>query len=176
MFSTPSINLSQFHIEPGMVVADLGCGSGEYVFDIVNRLGAHGKVYALDVQKNLVEKLDNTCKQRGITNVIALWDDLDDENGIGLQDDSIDRVVASNILFQVDDVLKFALEIKRILKSTGQVLIVDWSDSFNGMGPAPHAIFTYERAKDIFERAGFTFTKDINAGDHHYGFIMKMNT
>jgi len=175
MFSTPSTNLSQFNVEPGMVVADLGCGSGEYVFDLINRIGNSGKIYALDVQNNLVEKLSNTCKQKGLTNVSVLWDDLDDENGIGLQDNSIDRAIVSNILFQVEDILRFAQQVKRILKPNGQVLVVDWSDSFNGLGPSPQSIVSADRAKDLFTRAGFTLSRDIQAGDHHYGFVMKSN-
>lgn len=175
MFSTPSINISQFHIEPGMSVADLGCGIGAYTLEISKRVGSNGKVFALDVQKNLIEKLANECKQKDIHNVSAMWDDLDDANGIGLQDSSMDRIVIANALFQIDDIQKFALEVKRILKQKGLVLIVDWSESFNGIGPTPNAVIKKERALDIFNKVGLTFVKDINAGDHHYGFVVQCN-
>jgi ubiquinone/menaquinone biosynthesis C-methylase UbiE len=175
MFSTPSVNLTQFHIEPGMTVADLGCGSGAYVFEILQRVGPTGKVFALDVQKTLVEKLANECKAKHIINVTALWDDLDDANGIGLQDSSIDRVVIANTLFQIEDVQKFATEVRRILKPKGLALIVDWSDSFGGLGPTPQTVMKKDRALDIFQKAGFEFKKDVNAGDHHYGFVVQCN-
>lgn len=176
MFSTPSINLSQFHLEPGMVVADLGCGIGAYTFEIAKRVGPTGKVFALDVQKVLIEKVSNECKREGIHNVSALWDDLDDADGIGLQDQSIDRAVIANALFQIDDIQKFAVEVKRILKNKGQALVVDWSESFGGIGPTPQAIITKERALEAFKKVGFVFIKDINAGDHHYGFVIQCNT
>ncbi len=175
MFSTPSINISQFHIEPGMSVADLGCGIGAYTFELSKRVGPTGKVFALDVQKNLIEKLANECKQKNIHNVSAMWDDLDDANGIGLKDGSVDRVVVANALFQIDDIQKFALEVKRILKPKGQVLIVDWSDSFNGIGPTTNSVIKKERALEVFNKVGMTFVKDVNAGDHHYGFVVQYN-
>lgn len=173
MFSTPSVNLSQFHIEPGMVVADLGCGSGAYTSEILQRVGPTGKVFALDVQKPLVDKLANDFKSRHVVNVTVMWDDLDDANGISLKDSSIDRAVIANTLFQIDDMQKFSTEVRRILKPGGLALIVDWSDSFGGLGPTPQAVVRRDRALEIFQKAGFEFRKDVNAGDHHYGFVVQ---
>jgi ubiquinone/menaquinone biosynthesis C-methylase UbiE len=173
MFSTPSICLSQFNIEPGMIVADLGCGTGAYTFEIAHRVGSTGKVFAIDVQKGLVDKLGNECKQKNITNVSVLWDDMDDNNGIALQDASMDRIVIANTLFQLDDIQKFAAEVKRILKPKGMALIIDWSESFGGIGPISSQVVTKERAQDIFAKVGLYTGKSINAGEHHYGFIVQ---
>lgn len=158
-----------------MTVADLGCGSGAYALEIAGRLGSTGKVYALDVQKALVDKLAGECRRLNLTNVAALWDDLDDANGIGLQDASIDRAVIANVLFQMDDAQKFATEVRRILKPKGMALVIDWSESFGGLGPAPQAVMGRERALEIFKKAGFSFVKDVSAGDHHYGFVIQAN-
>jgi cyclopropane fatty-acyl-phospholipid synthase-like methyltransferase len=62
MFSTPSLCLSQFNIEPGMVVADLGCGIGAYTIELAERVTSTGKVIAVDVQKDLIHTLEKTCK------------------------------------------------------------------------------------------------------------------
>jgi ubiquinone/menaquinone biosynthesis C-methylase UbiE len=173
MFSTPSICLSQFNVEPGMVVADLGCGMGAYTFELASRVGPTGKVFAVEIQKNLVDTLANECKNRNLTNVSVLWDDMDDTNGMGLQDSSFDRVIIANTLFQIEDIQKLALEVKRILKPKGMVLLVDWSESFGGIGPASQYVVTQSRAQEIFEKAGLYTVKSINAGEHHYGFIVQ---
>ena len=109
MFSTPSICVSQFNVEPGMVCADLGSGTGEYSLELSHRVGPTGKVFAVDVQKGLVEKLANMCKQKNISNISAIWDDMDDNNGIALKDSSIDRIVIANTLFQLDDIQRLYL-------------------------------------------------------------------
>ncbi len=173
MFSTPSICLSQFNVEPGMVCADLGSGSGEYTFELAHRVGITGKVFSLDVQKGLVDKLANECKKRNLTHVTVLWDDMDDANGIALKDATIDRAVIANALFQLDDIQKFAREVKRILKPKGMALIVDWSESFGGIGPAPQYIVTQNRAQEVFEKVGLYTVTSIQAGEHHYGFVVQ---
>ncbi|MEY4440482.1 MAG: hypothetical protein RLY49_108 [Candidatus Parcubacteria bacterium] len=173
MFSTPSICVSQFNVEPGMVCADLGSGTGEYTFELSNRVGPTGKVFSLEVQRGLVDKLANECKKRNISNITAIWDDVDDINGIGLKDTTIDRVVIANVLFQLEDIQKFATEVKRILKPKGMALIIDWSESFNGIGPAPQHVVTQSRAQELFEKAGLFTVKSITAGEHHYGFVVQ---
>jgi ubiquinone/menaquinone biosynthesis C-methylase UbiE len=120
-----------------------------------------------------VDKLANDFKSRHVVNVTVMWDDLDDANGIGLKDSSVDRVVIANTLFQIEDAQKFSTEVRRILKPNGLALIVDWSDSFGGLGPTPQSVMKKERAVEIFQKAGFEFRKDVNAGDHHYGFVVQ---
>lgn len=173
MFSTPSICLSQFNIEPGMIIADLGAGTGAYTLEIASRIGASGKVFAVEIQKGLVDKLVNECKEKKLTQVSVLWDDMDDINGIGLKDESVDRIVIANTLFQLDDIQKFATEVKRILKPKGSALVIDWSESFGGIGPAPQYVISQSRAQDIFEKVGLFTVKSINAGEHHYGFVVQ---
>ncbi len=173
MFSTPSICVSQFNVEPGMVCADLGSGTGEYTFELSNRVGQTGKIFALEVQRGLVDKLANECKKRNISNVTTIWDDVDDMSGIGLKDATIDRAVIANVLFQLEDIQKFATEVKRILKPKGMALIIDWTESFNGIGPTPQHVVIQSRAQELFEKAGLFTVKSISAGEHHYGFIVQ---
>jgi ubiquinone/menaquinone biosynthesis C-methylase UbiE len=132
-----------------------------------------GKVYAVDVQKGLVDKLSNECRQKKLTHVSVLWDDMDDSNGIALQSGSIDRIVIANTLFQLEDIQKFASEVKRILKPKGSVLIVEWSESFGGIGPAKEHVVSKDRAQEIFEKVGLFTVKTISAGEHHYGFVVQ---
>lgn len=173
MFSTPELCLSQFNVEPGMVVADLGCGMGAYTFELAHRVASTGKVIAVDVQKNIIDTLASTCKEKSLTHVSVVWDDMDDANGIALNDTSMDRIIIANLLFQLDDIQKFATEVKRILKPNGQVLLVDWADSFGGLGPTPQHIVSPERAQELFEKVGLYIHKKIAAGDHHYGFVLQ---
>jgi ubiquinone/menaquinone biosynthesis C-methylase UbiE len=98
---------------------------------------------------------------------------MDDASGIGMQDGSVDRVVVANTLFQIEDIQKFASEVKRILKPKGMALIVDWADSFGGIGPAPRHVISESRAQEAFAKVELFTLKTINAGDHHYGFVVQ---
>ncbi len=172
-FSDPEHNIEQFHLQSGAKVADFGAGSGFYVFATAKAVGGAGKVYAIDVQKDLLEKIKNEAGKRGISNVEIIWADVEKSGGTHLRNETVDAVIISNILFQVPEKDAVVVEAKRILKPNGKVLIIDWTDSFGGMGPSFDSVFPAPIARALFEKAGFIFQTQIKAGDHHYGFIFK---
>lgn len=152
-------------------MADLGSGSGFYTLAAARIVGATGRVYAVDVQKGLLEKIANEASRLKLTNVETLWGDLEKLGGTSLSNASVEVVLACNILFQLENKEAFLFEIKRILKPKGRVLVIDWKESFGGTGPQPNMIVPPADARALFERAGFVFERDINAGAHHYGMI-----
>ncbi|HEY4515715.1 MAG TPA: class I SAM-dependent methyltransferase [Candidatus Paceibacterota bacterium] len=171
MFSNPKSNLEQLGLSKGMRVADLGVGSGFYALEAAKIVGEEGRVFGVDVQKELVETVKKLAEKNELSNVEVIWGDIEKDGGTKIKEGIIDVVIASNILFQVENKESFAKEIERILKSGGRVLVVDWLDSFAGLGPHKDEVVTEERAKSLFCGAGFSIEKSIDAGDHHYGFV-----
>lgn len=174
MFSDPEKNIEQFGVDPGMTVADFGSGAGFYTMALVNAVGDSGKVIALDVQKELLEKLKNQTDSLGITNVEVLWADLDEPKGSRLANKTMDKVVVANTLFQIEDKDNFVEEVKRVLKSSGRLLLVDWMDSYGGLGPKPENVIKKDVAQVLFEENGFKLEREISAGAHHYGLVFKL--
>jgi len=173
MFSDPIKNIEQFGVDPGMKVADLGSGAGFYSLEAAKIIGGSGKVYAVDVQQELLVKLKNEARQQSITNIEILWGDIDEMGGSRIQDSAVERVIIANVLFQTDDKETVVKEANRILKPEGMILLVDWSDSFGGLGPQPSRIISEEQGRALFENQGFEFVRDIQAGAHHYGMVFK---
>ena len=173
MFSDPQKNIEQCGIQAGMEIADLGAGSGFYTLASAKALISTGRVYAVDVQKDLLTKIKNTAVAQGLYNVEVIWGDIEKVGGTHLRDASVDLALLSNILFQLEDKISTVKEVKRILKPAGRVMVVDWADSFGGIGPKPEMVVTKKVATEMFEREGMHVDKDFNAGSHHYGIIMK---
>ena len=173
MFSNPKLNLEQFGLEKGMKVADLGVGAGFYAIEAAKLIGEKGRVFCVDVQKELVAEVKKVAEKEGLLNVEAIWGDIEKLEGTQIKNAITDAVIVSNVLFQVEDREKFVEEVARILKPAGKVLVVDWMDSFAGMGPHKDHIVTEEKAKFLFTAKGFLIEKKISAGDHHYGFIAR---
>lgn len=173
MFSSPEQNIEKVHIDPGMKIADLGSGTGFYSIAAAKLTGPSGRVYSVDVQKELLEKLKNESLNQRISNIETIWADLDEMNGTKLADNIIDRVIVANVLFQVENKENLIKEAKRILRPNGKLLFVDWTDSYGGLGPQPKDVMKPDVARVLFEDGGFEFEKDIEVGDHHYGFIFK---
>lgn len=173
MFSNPTKNIQQLGLIKGMHIADFGAGSGFYSMSAAKEIGNNGRVYAIDVQKDLLQKIKNEAKLRGAPNLEIIWGDVEKIGGTKLKDNSIDAVIIANILFQTAEKNNVCLEAKRILKNSGRALVVDWADSFGNLGPKQEDVFLLSAAKDIFQKNGFTIDKEFDAGDHHYGLIFK---
>lgn len=168
MFSDPVSNLSKFGLTSGMKVVDLGAGSGFYALIAAREVGAAGRVYAVDVQKELLERLRSIGTAQGLHNIEVVWGDAEKIGGTKLREGIADRVIASNILFQIEKPDDLSLEIKRILKPGGKLLVIDWSEISN---IGPKTVFSAMQAQTLFEKAGFKLEQSFAAGDHHYGLV-----
>jgi len=173
MFLSPKQIISQLMLSPGMKVLDLGTGFGENAILASSMVNPNGIIYALDVQKELLQKLKNLANSKKINNIEYVWGDIEHLGGTKLSDNIIDFVILSNVLFQLKDKDTAISEIKRILKPKGKIVVVDWTESFSNMGPHKDVVVQEKTARTLFEQNGFVFEKSINAGDYHYGIIFR---
>lgn len=172
-FTRPEDSIAQLGSLEGLTVADFGAGTGGYTLPLAKFVGGKGKVYAVDVQKDLLAKLKNTAIGMGLHNIEVLWGDIERSGATKLAHDSVDLVTIANTLFQAEDKIGLVSETKRVLKSGGRVFIVDWRESYGGLGPQPNAVVRQDVARGYFEQEGFVFEKTIDVGAQHYGFVMK---
>lgn len=173
MFSNPEKIIIQFGISPGLHVADFGAGAGYYSLLLAAKVGESGKVFAIDVHKDMVRRLAREAVSKGLPNLESTWGDLEKEAGSGLTEHSVDAVIVANSLFAIEDKKALVKEIKRVLRKKGRVLLVEWSDSFAGMGPHQNHVISADDAKQLFTDCGFTFDREIDAGEHHYGLVFR---
>lgn len=173
MFTNPEQNILPLGLRDGMKVADFGAGTGFYSKAASSIVGYSGKVYAIEVQKDLVKKLESEIIHWGLKNVECIWGDIERSGGTKISDHSMDAVIISNVLFQAEDRLGLIDEAKRVLKIGGHILLIDWSDSFGGMGPTAQNVVNESMARELFEKRGLKYEKRISANDHHYGIIFK---
>ena len=174
MFSDPEKSIEQFGLGKGNYVADFGAGYGYFSFAAAEAVGETGKVYAIDVQKDLLTRLKNEALNvRHLSNIEIIWADLDHVGGTKLREGSIDAVIMSNVLFQLPQKDNACMEILRILKRTGRVLVIDWSNSFSGLGPQASDVYTSDQTIKLFAKHGLVVDKEIDAGANHYGIIFR---
>jgi len=172
-FVVPSIVVSQFHLREGDVVADFGAGSGFFIDVLSKSVGPEGRVYALDIQKMLVEKVGAMVQSQGLQNVDTRWCDFEAAEGSRLQADELDAAIVVNTLYQVENKPAFLTEIHRTLRTGGKLLIIDWSDIETGMGPNAEHLITSAASVALCESHGFVLDRDFPAGEHHYGLALR---
>lgn len=169
-FVHPERTTKQFGLNEGMRVADFGAGSGAYAKLLADAVGSSGRVYAVDIQKDLLKRIKSNSAQ---ANIDVIWGDVEVPGGVKLADRHLDAVLVSNLLFQVERKESLVREAKRVLKNHGLLILIDWSDSFRGMGPTEGSVVTKPDARALFEAEGFTFEREFDAGAHHYGLLMR---
>lgn len=172
-FADPEQNVEHLELHAGLHVADFGAGAGAYTFAIARHVGGTGRVYAIEVQKDLLDRLKQEAKHKHVGNIEVVWGNLDESGGSQLRDMSMDAVVLSNVLFQSESRGVMVAEAYRVLKPGGKVLLVEWSDSFRNLGPIAEQVVPEPSARKMFEGAGFRVMPPFSAGAHHYGFIAK---
>lgn len=170
MFANPRRIVAQLKLEPHMKVADLGCGTGAYTLAAAPRV-TNGHVYAVEIQKGMLGIIKNEAHKKNLTNIEYILGDTEVLGGTKIADHTIDIVFACNIFFQIENKDIFIKEIIRILKKGGKLLLVDWNESYGGMGPVKNMVINKDRAYELLKAKGFQILSDIDAGIHHYGII-----
>lgn len=175
MFVSPAKIIEILNLEPAMAVADFGCGSGHYVIEAGKKVGKAGKVYAIDIQKEMLSYVRAKAKSEGLANIETIWTDLELAESTRLKNDSVDLIIISNILFQAENKKQIVVEASRILKIRGRTVVIEWDieNQPNSFGPPMDSRIPAQAAKDLFANAGFLFEKEFNPGNHHYGLIFK---
>lgn len=172
-FMDPGAVVSHFHLREGERVGDFGAGAGFFLPALSKAIGASGRIYACEIQKQLVEKLGQVAREKHIGNVEVHWCDFEVLGGTKLADELLDAGLLANTLFQIENKSVALQEFARVIKKGGRLFVIDWSDSFGGLGPRPQDVVGEMAARAYLEKAGFSFERTIPAADHHYGIVMR---
>ena len=169
-FLNPLEAIKQLNILTNMWVADFGCGAGFFVIPMAEIVGKDGKVFALDVMDSALESVRSKAKMKGFFNIITKRCNLETLGGSQIENNSIDLVLLSNILFQSDNKAGIIKEGARILKPGGEMTIIDWREN-QPMGPAKDLIIPIDNVGTMAEENGLKFKKEIQVDKYHWGMI-----
>ena len=170
-FTTPQEHIRLLTLGEGKRIADFGAGAGHHVFILAERVGLSGMVAAVDLQPLLVSAINSEAARRGLKTVAALVGDLEAPRGSTLADARFDGVLMANLLHQSARRGDIVAEARRILKPKGTLALVEWSDSFGGIGPHAEQVLSRQAAGNLLAAAGFAIAKITPLGSHHYGII-----
>ena len=172
-FMNPEKIVSGFGIREGMKVADFGSGAGYFTILLGQRVGADGKVFALDIQESALDNVRVKAKAAGLENVETVRGNLEVLGGSSLEDSSQDMVLLANILFQSEQKADIVKEAVRVLKSEGFLVVIDWKRTAGGFGP-PDNLRTDEIAmRSLVLGEGLVLENEIDVGQFHYGMKFK---
>jgi ubiquinone/menaquinone biosynthesis C-methylase UbiE len=172
-FLNPENILNQVDIQAGMQVGDLGCGTGYISFALARKIGEKGKVYAVDIQKEVLEQVKKEALIQNIANITTIWSDLEIIGAAKIPNNVLDKVFLVNVMFQIQDKRAVFAEAKRTLKQDGNVVLVDWKPGDTSIGPHKDTRLDLANIKQTAQEAGLIAVKEINAGKYHFGVVFK---
>ncbi len=148
-------------------VVDYGAGSGVVTVVVAERL-PNGIVHAVDESTEMIEYLTGRLAGSSLENVST---HLIKSNKVGLEDGSVDRIIAVNLLHEVIGEGALA-EMRRLLKPGGFLLVADWrSDVSREMGPPAEVSLSPQEGQKMLENGGFSVTAvDVNF-PYHFVFV-----
>lgn len=112
----PEVVAERMNLKPGMIVVEIGPGKGSYTVAIARKVMPGGKVYAVDIQESVVERLKERVDREGIPNV---YPRIDNAYDLSFEDRSVDRVVAIACLPEIPEPVRALRECHRVLKPDG---------------------------------------------------------
>lgn len=163
-FLNPSQVLNQLPLKKDMVAADFGSGSGGWTIPLAKKL-EEGKVYAIDILEEPLSALRAKIKLEKLFNIEVRKADV--EKGTTLLSNSCDLVLMTNLLFECEDIKKVLEEGKRVLRSGGRILVVDWLKD----NPLTREIekVDFDRIKKIAKNLNLKLEKEFPVGAYHWG-------
>lgn len=110
-------------VKPGMVVADVGAGTGLFTRLFAKEVGADGKVFAVDIAKNFVKHIEKTTKERGIDNVEGIVCTADSSK---LPENSTDVAFICDVYHHFEFPHKTMASIHKALRPGGRLVMIDY--------------------------------------------------
>lgn len=160
--------LHELGLGENMLVAEFGCGAAHFTLEIAKKT-KKGRVYAIDIQAEKLSALKSNMAKEKISNIFPILADLETERGSGLQGNLLDVVIIPNVLFQAENKHAIIAEGARVLKSGGELLIIDWAKRtpFN----AGAAMVSSDEIKQMVSDLNLSLKREFDAGDYHYGLL-----
>jgi len=164
--------LERSGIGEGMKVADLGCGiSGHFVFPAARLVGKKGKIYAVDILRNVLETIVKIARQDRLENVETVWSDLETFGATKIDPASLDIAFLINTLYQTKRKIDVIKEAARLVKKNGKIVVAEWKNIAIPFGPSPENRVNEPLLKDWLAKIGFTVEDEFEAGPYHYGIV-----
>jgi SAM-dependent methyltransferase len=132
VWQRPEQIMDALNIAEGSVVADLGAASGWFTIRLARRVGPNGKVYAEDIQPQMIEVIKRRVPRENVNNVITRLGTAEDPD---LPVGALDAVLIVYAYYEMERPVPLLRNAARALKPDGRIGIVEFTMAGGGPGP-----------------------------------------
>ena len=168
----PEVVLEAMGLEPGDVVADIGCGSGYYARRMAGRVAPGGSVYCVDIQPEMLKIMQDLADRDGVTGIVPVLSEVDDPK---LPDGEVDWIILADVYHEMSDFEAMLAGMRVSLAPGGRVALLEYriEDGTGDNLKADHAMSVRQVLSEWLP-AGFALVElhEFLPGQHL--FIMKV--
>jgi len=119
----PDVLVRALKLKPGMVVADIGAGSGYFSFRMAPRVGTKGKILAVDIQPEMLAIINERSRISRVKNVETVLGKTDDTC---LKPESVDLILLVDVYHEFDKPYEMTTSMVKSLKKGGRLVLVEY--------------------------------------------------
>jgi ubiquinone/menaquinone biosynthesis C-methylase UbiE len=139
-------------VAPGQHVADIGSGTGLFSFPLARAITPGGTVYAVDINKALVEYVSAHAREQGLTNVQGVVGQPDDP----VLPAPVDLALISDVLHHVENRAVYLKALAGDLTPGGRIAIIEFIPAQSPHRADPTLVVSEEQATAWMAAAGLT--------------------
>ncbi|MCF6094462.1 methyltransferase domain-containing protein [Microaerobacter geothermalis] len=164
----PEAILHKLDLSEEDVFIDLGAGTGYFTIPAANVV--KNKIVALDVEPKMLAAIKVKADKMEARHIEYLESPVE---SIRLGDSIADKALASFILHEVDDLNQTLVEIKRVLKPLGKLLILEWKDEEMDQGPPLSHRIGQSEVKNVLKQSGYQVEQVFYPNPMNYGIVAR---
>lgn len=152
----PERALDAIDIAPGAVVADVGAGTGYFTVRLSRRVGAKGRVYATDIQREMLARLDRRLKAENIGNVELVQGTEDDP---ALTPQSVDLVLMVDVYHELARPQQVLRRLRTALRPGGRLVLIEYRKEDPSVPIRLEHKMSVKEAREELEAEGFVLAR-----------------
>ncbi len=155
----PEKAIAQLNLKPGMMVGDVGAGTGYYSIRMAKLIAPAGLVYANDIQPGMLDKLRERAAAVNVTNIVTV---LGTEADPKLPAAKLDMVVLVDVYHELSRPQRMLEGIRESLKPGGRLVLLEYRKEDPSVPIRPEHKMSVDEVKAEVTPEGFRFEKVVD--------------
>lgn len=167
-FLPPYQTLENLGLQPGDIMADIGCGIGYFTIPASEVVGETGKVFAMDISFEMIQEIEKKAEKNNITNIRTI---VTEENDLKVDDGVVTYAFICTVLHEVDNMHKFLNEVKQIMAEGGRIAVIEWQKTKSDWGPPLEHRLDKAYVERVIKDNGFKDVAAVDINEYFYAVM-----
>ena len=155
-----TLAIQQLQLKPGMVVADIGAGTGYYSLRMAKQVQPGGSVLAVDIQPEMLDRLRANARTAGIANVQTI---LGTESDPKLPPSSVDVAIMVDVYHELSRPQRVLQNIRSALKPEGQLVLLEYRKEDPSVPIRLEHKMSLAEVREEVQPEGYHFVKSVES-------------